>query len=168
MMDPMLSLSFSVYSSKGTYALLLGSGVSRSAKVLTAWEIVEDMIRRVAKMEGADCEPDPFHWYQERFGEAPEYSKLLGSLAKTPAERQNFLKDYFEPTPEELAEGKKQPTAAHRAIAEMVQNGFVRVILTTNFDRLLETALNDVGITSPLKNTHSGLVVLPVSQIGAV
>jgi hypothetical protein len=41
----------------------------------------------------------------------------------------------------------KQPTAAHKAIASLVARGAVRVILTTNFDRLMERALDDVGVS---------------------
>ena len=40
----------------------------------------------------------------------------------------------------------KQPTAAHRAIARLVRLGFVKVIITTNFDRLIERALEDEGV----------------------
>lgn len=38
------------------------------------------------------------------------------------------------------------PSAAHRAIAQLVARGAVRVILTTNFDRLTERALEDAGV----------------------
>jgi len=56
------------------------------------------------------------------------------------------LRSYLEPSEEERAEGIKAPTAAHRAIASLVAKGYVRVIITTNFDRLMETALVDAGI----------------------
>ncbi|MFJ8650072.1 SIR2 family protein [Streptomyces sp. NPDC093546] len=46
-----------------------------------------------------------------------------------------------------LVEDSKGPTAAHRAIAQLVKRGSVRVILTTNFDRLTERALQEVGIS---------------------
>lgn len=39
-----------------------------------------------------------------------------------------------------------RPSAAHRAAAHLVKRRAVRVILTLNFDRLVETALQDVGI----------------------
>src|SRR5437879_2506745 len=55
MIDPLVSLAFSVHSSKGAYALLLGSGVSRAAGIPTGWEVVLDLIRKVAKLEGEDC-----------------------------------------------------------------------------------------------------------------
>ena len=41
---------------------------------------------------------------------------------------------------------KHQPKT-HKAIAQLVSNGYIKVIVTTNFDRLLEKALEDIGIT---------------------
>ena len=38
------------------------------------------------------------------------------------------------------------PTKAHRAIAQLVKDEIVRVIITTNFDRLLENAIRDAGV----------------------
>lgn len=146
MLDSVFSLVFSMYSNPGVYALLLGSGISRTAAIPTGWEVVTDLVRKVAALKNEDCEPDPVAWYGRTFGESPDYSKLLGMLAKTPAERNQVLKDYFEPTDEEREQGIKTPTAAHKAIARMVADGYVRVIVTTNFDRLLERALEDVGV----------------------
>jgi len=147
MIDPMLSLALSVYSNPGVYAVLVGSGVSRSAGIPTGWEVVLDLIRKVAHLRGEDCEPDPAAWYTATFGHDPDYSKLLETLAHTPAERNQLLRNYFEPTQEEREQGLKLPTAAHRAIAHMVANGDIRVIITTNFDRLIEKAIEDAGVT---------------------
>jgi hypothetical protein len=146
MIDPITSLAFSMHSSKGVYALLLGSGISRAARIPTGWEITVELVRKLAALQGAHCEPDPAAWFTAATGSAPDYSALLDSLAKTPAERQQLLRGYWEPTEQERQEGAKLPTKAHRAIAELVKLGFIRVILTTNFDRLLETALQDEGI----------------------
>ena len=55
-----------------------------------------------------------------------------------------WLKAYFEPNDDERAQGLKRPTAAHRSIAELVAAGAIRVIITTNFDCLLEQALDTV------------------------
>ena len=38
------------------------------------------------------------------------------------------------------------PTAAHRGIARLVAGGYVKVIVTTNFDRLVETAIKEAGV----------------------
>ena len=55
------------------------------------------------------------------------------------------MRPYFEPNEQEREDGLKQPTAAHRAIARLVAQGFIKVVITTNFDSLIETALQDEG-----------------------
>ncbi len=146
MVDPSLSLAVSVQSNPGVFALLVGSGVSRSSGVPTGQEIVEELIRRLAKLNGKECVEDPQSWYRTSFGRDPEYSEILNDLAKSSAERMQLLRGYFEPAGQERDEGRKLPAPAHRAIAELVAKGYLRVLITTNFDRLLETALADVGI----------------------
>ncbi|MCU1019227.1 SIR2 family protein [Stenotrophomonas maltophilia] len=146
MIDPLHSLAFSVQANPGVYAVLVGSGVSRSAQIPTGWEITIDFVRKLAEVAGENCGTDPALWYRGRYGKEPDYSDLLDALAKTPAERQQLLRAYLEPSEEERAEGLKAPTAAHRAIAGLAAKGYIRVIITTNFDRLMETALTDVGV----------------------
>lgn len=153
MVDALTSLAFSVYSGKGVYALLLGSGVSRAAEIPTGWEVTLDLIRKIAATETANCEPDPVQWFLRRFGKDPEYSFLLESLAVTQAERTNALRGYFEATADERAAGKKIPTLAHRTIAHLVAKGYFRVIITTNFDRLIEQALEAEGINATIIST---------------
>jgi hypothetical protein len=152
-MTPELSLAFALQSSPGVYALLLGSGVSRAARIPTGWEVVLDLVRKLASAQGADCEPDPAAWYEARYGVQPGYSQLLDALAKTPSERQQILRTYFEPSDEERKEGTKAPTKAHRAIANLMASGHIRVVLTTNFDRLMERALEDVGMAPTIIST---------------
>lgn len=152
-MTPELSMAFAIQSSPGVYALLLGSGVSRAARIPTGWEVVLDLVRKLAAAQGADCEPDPAAWFQGQYGEEPGYSRLLDALAKTPAERAQILRAYFEPSEEERRDGAKSPTKAHRAIARLVSSGHIRVILTTNFDRLMERALEEVGVAPTIIST---------------
>lgn len=144
--DPATSLAVSMHATKGAYALLLGSGVSGAARVPTGWAVVVDLIRRIARLEGAVCEPDPAQWYRDAHGEEPDYGRLLDALGRTQPERSRLIRAYIEPTEEERTLGLKQATEAHRAIAELVAGGYLRVIVTTNFDRLIETALRDAGI----------------------
>jgi hypothetical protein len=144
--DPLIGLAFSLHANPGAYALLLGSGVSRAAGVPTGWEVVTDLIERVAKLQGEDTAGDPVAWFRGRYKAEPSYSALLAELAAEPAERNRLLRAYFEPTDEEREQGLKVPTGAHHAIARLVQAGYVRVIVTTNFDRLVELALADVGV----------------------
>lgn len=146
MNDPLTQLAFSVYENKGVFAVLIGSGLSRAAKIPTGWEITLDLIRRLALAQGVEERPDWAAWYRERTGQEPDYSALLGELASSPEERRSILHSYIEPTEEDREEGRKIPTAAHHAIADLVRGGYVRVILTTNFDRLMENALRERGI----------------------
>jgi hypothetical protein len=117
MIDPIVSVALAIHSTKGAYALLLGSGISRSARVPTGWEIVLDLIRKTAAISGESCEPDPESWFLAKNGRPADYSDLLDTLAKTPADRAALLKSYFEPNDEERTQGFKIPTAAHHAIA---------------------------------------------------
>jgi hypothetical protein len=152
-MEPLLSLAFSMHGNKGVYAVLLGSGISRAARIPTGWEIVLELIRKCAHLQDEDCEPAPEQWYEQKYDKAPDYAELLAMLGKTSSERQLLLRGYFEPTAEELEEGAKQPTQAHRAIAQLVADGYVRVIVTTNFDRLMERALEEVGVAPSVLST---------------
>ena len=70
----------------------------------------------------------------------------LEELTGSPDERRAILHSYIEPTEKDREEGRKVPTAAHRAIAELVRRGYIKVIVTTNFDRLTETALREIGV----------------------
>ena len=153
MIDPLQSLAFSVQANPGVYALLLGSGVSRSAGIPTGWEVVIDLLGKLAATIDEGPKRALEQWYTEEYGEPPDYSRLLNTLARTPSERQQLLRPYFEPDDQEREEGLKQPTASHKAIARLVAQGFVRVIVTTNFDRLIEKALEDEGITPTVLST---------------
>ena len=147
MIDPVHSLVISIQRNPGAYALLLGSGVSSAAGVPTGSEVTLKLVRELAVVSGQSTIPDPDRWYTEKFGEPPNYSKLVTELAGTQAERQRLLRPYFEPSQKDRAKGAKRPTAAHRAIARLVGQKFIRVIITTNFDRLIEEALEDEGTT---------------------
>lgn len=156
MIDTLNSLAFSMQANPGVYALLLGSGVSRSAQIPTGWEITLDLVSKLAAAQGeGDVRSlDPKDWYREKFGKAPDYSDLLDELAKTPAERQQLIRGYLEPTEKERADGLKVPTPAHMAIARLVAQGYIRVVITTNFDRLMEMALDSVGVVPTVISTE--------------
>lgn len=141
----LLTVAFSLHSNPGAYALLLGAGVSASSGILTAWEVLEDLIARSAEVVSADP-TDPFTWYEETFGSEPTYEGVLERIAPTKTERQRLLRSYFEQSPEDRDADRKSPTPAHRAIARLVRAGAVRVIVTLNFDHLIEQALRDEGI----------------------
>ena len=157
MIDPLTALAFSVYENKGVYCLLLGSGVSRPAEIPTGWEITLDLVRRIGALSGVTNEPDWAAWYKTTFGKEPLYSELLDQLASTPDERRSVLHSYIEPDAEDIAAGRKTLTRAHQAIARMVAAGHVRVIITTNFDRLIENALREAGVEPTVISSDDAL-----------
>ncbi|NTI78589.1 SIR2 family protein [Rhizobium rhizogenes] len=144
--DPITQIAFSMSANKGVYALVVGSGLSRAAGIPTGWEITLDLVRRVASARGIEDQTDWAAWYRASTGAEPNYSSLLAELAISPAERRSILHSYIEPDEDDRAGGRKLPTAGHQAIARLVRDGFIRVVITTNFDRLLENALREVGI----------------------
>lgn len=158
MIDPLISLAFAVSNSPGVYALLLGSGISRAAAIPTGWEVVVDLTRKLAAAMGETADPDPAGWFRSKFDAEPNYSDLLNRLAKAPTERAALLRQHFEPTEEERSRGLKVPTKAHRAIASLAAAGYLRVLVTTNFDRLLETALTEAGVVPTVISTADAAV----------
>jgi hypothetical protein len=81
--EPAMAAAFALQGRPGAYAALIGSGMSSGAGIPTGWQIVEDLVRRIAAVEGADVGDDPAAWYQVRFGKAPTYSGLVAALALT-------------------------------------------------------------------------------------
>jgi hypothetical protein len=153
MIDAVTSLSFSIQASKGVYALLLGSGLSTAAGIPTGWDVTLDLIRKTAASEGIECGSDPEAWYRSRYGRPANYSEIIDGLAKTPADRTNLLSTYFEPSARDSEQEGKAPTAAHKSIARLVAKGYLQVLVTTNFDRLLELALENEGISPTVIST---------------
>lgn len=155
--DLITQLGFSVHENKGVFALLLGSGLSRSAEIPTGWEITLDLVRRVALAQGVEEQPDWAKWYREKTGQEPNYSALLEEIARSPDERRAILHRYIEPDDEDREEGRKTPTKAHHAIAQLVRSGHIRVIITTNFDRLMENALREQGVEPTVVSSADAL-----------
>ncbi|MBO1740738.1 SIR2 family protein [Leifsonia sp. TF02-11] len=152
-LSPVVALATSMQAQPGVYAVLLGSGVSTAAGIPTGWGVVRELVRRVAAATPDDDDApqlaweDPADWWAEHGQGELGYATLLEQLGPTAAARQGLLAAFFEPSYEEREEGLKQPTKAHIAIAELVKRGYVRVVITTNFDRLMEQALEAVGVS---------------------
>lgn len=144
--DPLTQIAFSLYENKGVYALLVGSGLSRAAEIPTGWEITLDLVRRVAAAQDVEDEPDWAAWYKAKTGTEPNYSELVGQLGLSRDERRSILHSYIEPNETDREEGRKLPTVAHHSIASLVRERYIKVIVTTNFDRLLENALREQGV----------------------
>jgi SIR2-like domain len=137
---PMAALAVNMAVTPAGFAFLVGSGFSRSAGVPSAWDVLRDITARWYAAETGTpvaADIDPIGWAGERLGADATYSTVLEQLFPERAQRQELLASYFV---------GKEPTPAHRILARMAVAGLVRVVVTTNFDRLIEAALDDVGV----------------------
>ncbi|WP_423489009.1 SIR2 family protein [Mycobacteroides sp. PCS013] len=146
-LSPLIRLATAIHAQRGVYALLVGSGVSRAAEIPTGWDIQKDLVRKAAAAMNSDEElarTNPQEWWSQ-YGGGSEfgYSSVLAALTDSSAARQGLLEPYFFPSADD---GHKRPTAAHHAIAQLVKQGYIRVVLTTNFDNLLEQAFQSEGV----------------------
>jgi NAD-dependent SIR2 family protein deacetylase len=144
--DSITRLAMNIYSNKGVYVPLLGSGVSLAAGIMSGWKVTEDLLKKLAFMQEGNIPEDLFSWYCDKYHKEAEYSDLLSQLGHHSAEIGNLLWSYFEPTEDDKRYHRKEPTKAHKAIAEMAAKGYFKVVVTTNFDRLLEDALDQKGV----------------------
>ena len=150
--DPRISLAMSMHSQPGVYALLIGSGTSTGAGMLTGWGVVKNLVQRAATAANMPLEKDPTAaqieqwWAANGDGQELGYSGLLKEAGQTPAARSALLSGYFQATAEDRENGLKIPGKAHNGIAELAARGSVKVILTTNFDELIEQALTSKNV----------------------
>ena len=71
------TLSVSMYTNKGAYALLLGSGISVPAHIKSGWGIEEELIKMIAITNGVSEAPDWHNWYKKEYSEKATYTSLL-------------------------------------------------------------------------------------------
>jgi SIR2-like domain len=97
----------------------------------------------LAVLDGVTEQADWAQWYLAKYGKEPDYSGLLHAIAKTTSERRTILQSYIDPRE---GEDTRKPTKAHHAIARLAASNIVRVVITTNFDRLIENAMREAGV----------------------
>ncbi len=140
-LDPIVSLSVALAEAPGTCAFFLGSGVSRDAGVPTGWQVMREGLRKLQQLDATSAEPlddDALDaWLAETGREHITYSELLELIAPDQAVRREYLAGFFE---------GREPGPTHEALADMAARSMIRVFITTNFDRLLEHALQARGI----------------------
>ena len=140
-LDPIISLAVAIAEGPGSYAFLLGSGISRDAGVPTGSQVLAEataaLYRLEKKTEDAPDESELTAWLAETGRSDLGYSGILELIAPDPASRRDFLAKHFEGV---------QPAEAHERLALLAEQGLAKVFVTTNFDRLLEHALQARGI----------------------
>lgn len=145
--------------------MLIGSGVSTGAGIPTGWEIVLDLIGRVAEVTEDESPADLEAWYLDRFGHEPTYSHVLARLGRTAAEREATIRGFIEPSDD--APGRRPP-AAHRGLARLAQAKSLTILLGLGRTGLPGAAPRQggpsrrFGLTSPsLRFSWRTLVLFP-------
>lgn len=155
------------------YCIMLGSGASRGAGLRTGWEVTQELVLQAA------CADDPGQttelrrqsdekgwaekWWHEHEDSPLGYSQVLDRITSDAEARRDTLSKLFTHTRDEEP---VKPSIAHQKIARMVKAGYVTVIVTTNFDRLMEKALQDAGVTEVqvISNKQQAKGAIPLSH----
>jgi hypothetical protein len=133
--DPFVVLAASLHYDRGVYAVLVGSGVSTAAGIPTGWDLTRELALLEARHQGEHVPDNVEAWWAANKAVPLGYSSVVEAIASTLGQRQALLRSVIEPSADEIRAGLKVPGAAHYALAELVWRGYVRVIVTTNFDR---------------------------------
>ncbi|MFZ2051273.1 MAG: SIR2 family protein [Solirubrobacteraceae bacterium] len=155
-LDPIVSLAVALAESPGSCVCLLGAGVSADADVPTAQDILRDGLRALYRLETQTAR-DPSEealakWLKENGYEDLGYSTLLDRLAPGPAIRREMLARHFEGV---------EPGSAHERLADLAAAGVIKVFITTNFDRLLERAIEARGVDPVVVSDDATLAAAP-------
>lgn len=140
-LDPIVSLTVALAEAPGSFAFFLGSGASRDAGVPTGTEVYWNAVGELYRMELSTSDtPDQAlltSWLAETGRAELGYSGVLELLTPDQATRRAYLARNFEGV---------EPASTHERLADLAARGFIKLFITTNFDRLLEHALQSRGI----------------------
>lgn len=139
--NPIISLAYNMADCSQKYVLFVGAGVSKDAGVPSGWDILIHTLQKIILQEDEtkkDVTKEEIEkYYRDTFEEEFGYSEIIGQLFPSNEEQRDYLKSFFKGI---------LPGEAHRLIAELVKENLIKYIITTNFDTLIETALDDVGL----------------------
>lgn len=133
------------------YVLLLGSGASQGAGVLTAKECIREWkkdlyIRNNIGSNGEIPTPNESeiqNWIEEFYPNFPKNNTFpeYGYYADKAYLDNESRRKYFE----KLFNGK-QPNLGYKVIAFFAERGIFKILLTTNFDGFIVRSLSDFGV----------------------
>jgi tetratricopeptide (TPR) repeat protein len=124
----------------------LGAGCSQSAGIPTAGEISRTLATRLFLKQNNKQPPSSDkeleEWLEEQawFNQDNQYPSILDRSFPNNKERRIYF--------EELISGK-QPSASHIGLASIIRSGLSSIVLTPNFDRLIEYAIIRIGHIVP-------------------
>jgi len=139
--NPMIPLLINLADKRKRFVLFCGAGVSKEAGVPAGHDILFDILSKIYQQQQKRekySKEEVVKWYHQKEGlKNMTYSELLSLIYPGMEQRRLYLNSFFE---------DKQPRASHLMIAKMVKLGLIRFIITTNFDNLIEKALDLEGL----------------------
>lgn len=138
-------LSVLLFTNPGKISFFIGAGCSRSAGIPIANEIIKDLTEKLYLKESNNefrRKEDQCHVDEERlrkwldsqkwYDPQNPYSSILDRSFSGNKERCIFFEQMI---------NERKPTATHIGLASIIKNGLSNIVLTPNFDRLIEHAI---------------------------
>lgn len=143
-MDNLVPLITNLATKNKHYVVFAGAGLSRDADVMSGWDILIETLKPLFLEERKlEKPPEDYttvieEWYlKHKTYKKMGYSDILKLMYEGDVERREYLKKFFIDV---------IPGESHKQLAQMVNNQLIRFIFTTNFDDLIEKALDELGI----------------------
>src|SRR5439155_3432549 len=137
-MNPLVKLAASAVPGENKFVLFAGAGISKDAGLPTSWDLMLETASHLRAVEDEQGAEDLETWFlKSKYAQMP-YAELVGTLFPTSVEQQNFIRDKLR---------ANAPGEAHQLIAQLARQGVIRCVITTNFDGLIEQALESAGLT---------------------
>jgi hypothetical protein len=132
--EEIFSIGEKIANSPGQYCLLLGSGISKP----NGWDITITLLRRLAKASGENIEDRKLvDWFRNKFKKEPSYSCMFELINGTETENTSIIKNLLP----KYDDANSFPLSI-QYIAKLVIDGYVKIIITTNFDQNIENLIS--------------------------
>jgi len=161
-LDPIVQLAVGMATSPGSYAVVVGSGVSLEAGVPTGEQVLTATKQRMYAAANPGQPADLAQiaaWLAEQGLADSSYSELLAQAFPGEQSRRDYLASFFDGT---------TPGPSHLALARLAAAGLVRVLVTTNFDTHLEDAMRAAGVQPVVVSDQATLDRAPARETSAV
>ncbi len=139
---PIIPLAVNLADGRRRFILFCGAGISKDAGVPSGQDILIDTLTKIYQQEQKKekfSKEEVVKWYQKNKSlKDMSYSEMLDLVYPGMEQKRLYLNSFFE---------GKQPGETHETIAKMIGAGLIRLIITTNFDNLIEKALDMEGFS---------------------
>jgi hypothetical protein len=139
--NPMIPLAINLADERKRFVLFCGAGISKESSISSGHDILIDTLGKIYQQEHQKetfTAEEIEKWYQQKEDlKDMTYSEVLDLIYPGMEQKRLYLNNFF---------GGKLPGESHKAIAKMVKLGLIRFIVTTNFDNLIEKALDLEGL----------------------